>query len=83
MNKLIAIILLLISSFVSSYSRGGPAILIMLVIMIFCFLVTLLAAVWFEGDIDQKIANASKITIPLTFGVFLSGYLFETLKAMF
>ena len=84
MNKLITIILFLISSFVTAYSKGGNAVIItMLVIIIFSVLVTLLAAVWYEGNLDKKIRNAWKITIPLTFAVFLSGYLFETLKAMF
>ena len=44
---------------------------------------TILATAWYEGEFKEKIINASEITIPLTFGVFLSGYLFETLKVIF
>ena len=82
MNKLIAIILIVISFFVSAFSSGGSVIPTMFTLLIISIIATILATVWYEGEFKKRIMNASKITIPITFGVFLSGYLFETLKVM-
>ena len=82
-NKVIAITLILMSFFVSAYSSSGSVIPTMFILIIVSAIATMLASIWYEGEFKEKAKKASKITIPLTFVVFLLGYLFETLKVMF
>ena len=75
--------LIIVSILVSSYSSPGASIPIMFMLIIIGIIITLLATVWYKGDFKEKAKKASKITIPITFIIFLLGYLFETLKVMF